>query len=216
MSSTYCQTSQVSSATSAMATDPGNKLLWHARRQRLEGEAMRDAILRLAGELNLRMFGVSSRPKLPDKISSYAWKADQKIEDQERRSIYVFAKRNMRFPMFDAFDLPDMHNSCARRTQTITAPQALLLLNSDFTLERARRWAARLLAQHAGDDRSLIGEAYRAAWGRQPTNDEIALGLQFLHTQAELAQGHARSARTDAVSDFCHALINANEFLYID
>jgi hypothetical protein len=220
MSSTYCQTSLASSPTSeqsrATALDRDNRLLWHARRRRLEGETMRDAILNLSGELNPRMFGVSSRPKLPDKISSYAWKADAKIEDRERRSIYVFAKRNMRFPMFDAFDLPDMHNSCARRTQTITAPQALLLLNSDFTLERARRWAARLLVRHTSDDRSLIGEAYRAAWGREPANDEIALGLQFLHTQAELAGGHHGSARMDAVTDFCHALMNANEFLYID
>ena len=105
----------------------------------------------------------------------------------------------MRFPMFDAFDLPDMHNSCARRTQTITAPQALLLLNSDFTLERARHWAARLLLQHAADARSLIREAYRTAWGRQPTSEEAALGLQFLHTQAELAALFGSRSRASEV-----------------
>src|SRR5205807_1620650 len=196
--------------------DGENKLLWHARRQRLQGETMRDAMLSLSGELNPRMFGVSARPTLPEKISNYAWKPDARAEDQLRRSIYLFAKRNMRFPMFDAFDLPDMHNSCARRTQTITAPQALLLLNSDFTLERARHWAARLLLQHAADARSLIREAYRTAWGRQPTSEEAALGLQFLHTQAELSGGHNGAARMDAVTDFCHALMNTNEFLYID
>ena len=58
------------------------------------------------------------------RISNYAWKPDPEPVNRMRRSIYVLAKRNMRYPLFDAFDLPDMHNSCARRTQTTTAPQA--------------------------------------------------------------------------------------------
>ncbi len=54
-------------------------------------------------------------PKLPEKISNYAWKPDAKLEDQNRRSIYVFVERNMRYPLFDAFDWPDLHNSCSPR-----------------------------------------------------------------------------------------------------
>src|SRR5205807_315250 len=90
----------------ALTADPGNKLLWHARRRRLEGEALRDAFLILAGDLNDRMFGYSARPRLPDKVSNYAWKPDAHVADQNRRSIYIFTKRNMRYPLFDAFDLP--------------------------------------------------------------------------------------------------------------
>ncbi|HEV3446335.1 MAG TPA: DUF1549 and DUF1553 domain-containing protein [Gemmataceae bacterium] len=220
MSSAYCQTSQISAGTSeqvkASAVDPANRFLWHARRQRLEGEAMRDAMLSLSGELNPRMFGVSAHPRLPEKISNYAWKPDAKAEDQQRRSIYLFAKRNMRYPMFDAFDLPDMHNSCARRTQTTTAPQALLLLNGDFTLERARSWAAQLLAAHHGDAQGLVAGAYRAAWGRQASDEEIRLGLKFLHDQAERLSLSNGEKKEEIVADFCHVLMNANEFLYID
>ena len=220
MSSTYCQTSQISGGTSeqlkASAVDPENKLLWHARRQRLEGEAMRDAMLSLSGELNPRMFGVSAHPRLPEKISNYAWKPDAKAEDQQRRSIYLFAKRNMRYPMFDAFDLPDMHNSCARRTQTTTAPQALLLLNGDFTLGEARSWAAQLLAAHHGDEQGLVAGAYRAAWGRQASDEEIRLGLKFLHDQAKRLSLSNGEKKEESVADFCHVLMNANEFLYID
>jgi hypothetical protein len=220
MSSAYCQTSQVSAGTSeqvkAATVDRENKFLWHARRQRLEGEAMRDAMLNLSGELNPHMFGVSARPRLPEKISNYAWKPDARAEDQLRRSIYVFAKRNMRYPMFDAFDLPDMHNSCARRTQTTTAPQALLLLNGDFTLERARSWAGQLLASHHGDEQGLVADAYRAAWGRQASDEEIRLGLKFLHDQTELLALPNGEKKEQAVADFCHVLMNANEFLYID
>src|SRR5207248_11341025 len=122
----------------ALTVDRDNKLLWHARRRRLEGEALRDAMLSLSGEVNRRMFGPSARPKLPEGLSKYAWKPDAREEDQHRRSIYVLAQRNMRYPLFDVFDLPDMHNSCSRRVGTTTAPQALLLLNGELTKERAR------------------------------------------------------------------------------
>ncbi len=195
----------------ALEADPENHLLWHARRRRLEGEEVRDAMLSVSGELNARMFGVSARPKLPDRISSYAWKPDAKPEDQDRRSVYVFAKRNLRYPLFDAFDLPDMHNSCARRAVTTTAPQALLLLNGDFALERARRLGADLAKQFPTDDAGLAARAYRLAWGRPATDDEVRLAVKFLAAQTDAL--HSRDA---AVADFCHALLNTNEFLYVD
>jgi len=195
----------------ALTADHDDHLLWHARRRRLEGEAIRDAMLSVSGELNPRSFGVSARPKLPDRIGSYAWKPDAKPEDQDRRSVYVFAKRNLRYPLFDAFDLPDMHNSCARRAVTTTAPQALLLLNSDFTLERARKMGDDLKALFPSDDAGLAARAYRLAWGRAADDDEVRLAVKFLAAQA--AALHSRDA---AVADFCHALLNANEFLYVD
>jgi hypothetical protein len=224
LSATYCQDSRVDPSAKALSVDKENHLLWHARRRRLEGEAIRDASLALSGELNLRMFGPSARPKLPEKISSYAWKPDAKIEDQNRRSIYVFVKRNLRYPLFDAFDWPDLHNSCSRRVTTTTAPQALLLLNGDFTRERAEKLGAALRARPGEKDADLVAHAYRAAWGRPATADEVRLGVKFLSTQAETirSKGDAAEAkepaaiRAAAVVDFCHALLNTNEFLYID
>src|SRR5262249_9731667 len=109
----------------AMKADPDDSLLWHARRRRVEGEAIRDAVLALAGNLNPQAFGISAKPELPSSLSKYAWKVDDDERSRNRRSIYVLAKRNLRYPLFDAFDLPDMHNSCSRRLQTTTAPQAL-------------------------------------------------------------------------------------------
>jgi hypothetical protein len=218
-SATYQQSSLVnlddSRHAKASEADPVNTLLWHARRRRLEGEALRDAMLAVSGELNLRMFGPSAKPKLPAGISKYAWKADTKPAEQNRRSVYVLAQRNMRYPLFDAFDWPDMHNSCAQRQQTTSAPQALLLLNGELTLERAQHWAAQLLGQHAEDPRALVAEAYCSAWGRPATEDEIQLGLRFLETQA--ASSQAEGGKLDAaVVDFCHAVLNSNEFMYVD
>jgi hypothetical protein len=229
LSATYQQDSRADSSKPshrrALATDPANHLLWHARRRRLEGEAVRDAMLALSGELSLRMFGRSARPSLPANISKYAWKPDPRPEDQHRRSIYVLAQRNMRYPLFDAFDLPDMHNSCARRLTTTTAPQALLLLNGDLALQRANRLADRLCEQCGTDEGRILAQAYRLAWGRSPREEEIELGLRFLslQTDALLARPHpagvARdrsAARTAALAAFCHALLNTNEFLFID
>ncbi len=195
----------------ALTADHDDHLLWHARRRRLEGEAIRDAMLSISGELNPRPFGVSARPKLPDHIGSYAWKPDAKPEDRDRRSVYVLAKRNLRYPLFDAFDLPDQQNSCARRAVTTTAPQALLLLNSVFTLERARKMGADLKALLPSDDAGLAARAYRLAWGRPADDDEVRLAVKFL--AAQTATLHSRDA---AVADFCHALLNTNEFLYVD
>jgi hypothetical protein len=213
-SAAYCQSSAVDRHNPlharALAADRDNKLLWHARRRRLEGETLRDTMLALSGELSRRMYGPSARPKLPPGISKYAWKPDARSQDQNRRSVYVLAKRNMRYPLFDAFDLPDMHNSCSRRAQTTTAPQALLLLNSEQTRECARTWAAALTARHGSDVNALVADAYRGAWGRQASQDEVRLGVAFIR--------QARRGRQppEAIADFCHALLNANETLYID
>ncbi len=131
----------------------------------------------------------------------------------------------MRYPLFDAFDLPDMHNSCARRLTTTTAPQALLLLNSDFVLERSQALAAKL-SEHFGEDEArLVAHGYRLAWSRQATVGEIELGQRFVSKQAEMLRTRANAgggamdgeaARRAALADFCHALLNTNEFLFID
>src|SRR5262249_846540 len=161
------------------------------------------------------------RPKLPEGVSKYAWKPDKREADQHRRSIYVLAQRNMRYPLFDVFDLPDQHNSCSRRVQTTTPPQALLLLNGEFTLERPRRWAAALLARDGEKFQCLAAGAYRSAWSRRATGEEIRLGAEFIRRQMELRQAAgnrqgAESPLAAAVIDFCHAIINANEMLYVD
>ncbi len=218
LSEAYCQDSQVDPKRDekALAKDQPNRLLWHMNRQRLEGEALRDALLSLSGELNLRMYGPSARPKLPDKISSYAWKPDAKPEDQNRRSVYVLVKRNLRYPLFDAFDGPDLHNSCPRRANTTTAPQALLLLNGEFAEERAQRLGTDILAQHGSDDAGLVTHVYRSAWGRNPTSEEVRLGVKFVTEQTARLKAKGDDARKSAVIDFCHAVLNTNEFLYVD
>jgi hypothetical protein len=217
----------------AQQIDPSNKLLWHFRRVRLRGETVRDAILQISGDLNLTMYGASSRPELPAALteSRYAWEPDSNVADRHRRSIYLFARRNLRDPILAAFDPPDRISSCARRSFTVTAPQALTLLNGKMALDQSRRWAGRLLAETAKDRTRFITAAYRQAFGRRPLGGELADADQFLSEQSRMIDAsealeqsllpepmprEMRPAEAAATVDFCHALMNASEFLFVD
>jgi hypothetical protein len=155
----------------------------------------------------------------------------QDEQERNRRSVYVFVRRNLRYPLFEAFDFPDTHEPCARRSVTNTAPQALMLFNSELAVKPAQAMAGRLLRE-ASTPEARVERAYRLAFGRPPDAAEQALSLRFLREQA----GHLRSraarpeplklpsgapegpdpAEGAALVDFCHALMNANEFLYVD
>jgi hypothetical protein len=213
--------------------DPDNTLLWRMNRQRLEGEIIRDAMLATSGELNPRGGGPSAHPELPPGISErYGWKASDDPAERNRRSIYVFVRRNMRYPLFELFDMPDTHETCGRRNRTTTAAQSLFLLNSELILSQARALAGRVLCEAGSDTTASITRAFRLAFGRAPSTDELRISTEFLARQAELAR--ARSADSAALAlptpmpdgfdpaagaaltDFCHALFNANEFVYVD
>ncbi len=220
----------------ALQADPDNHLLWHFRRHRLDGESIRDAMLSISGQINVKMYGESERPKLPDGLkSTYAWKADENPEDRNRRSIYLFARRNLRLPLLESFDLPDMHNSCPRRSDTTTAPQALHLLNSEFALDQARRLAGRVLNDYCEceGEEARVRVIYELAFGRLPDPGEAAAAVTFLEQQAATITEHGGAAKKDllpipeplaamdlehaaAYVDLCHALLNSSEFLFVD
>jgi len=195
----------------AARVDPENRLLWRAARRRLEGEVIRDAALQAAGLLNLRAGGPSVFPALPRGMEAGdKWRATTDSVEQNRRSIYVFVRRNLRYPFFEAFDMPDTHESCGRRNVTVTAPQALLLLNDDLLLAWARGFAARV-CESAGEDgeRAQIVAAYRIAYSRSPDAAEVELALAFLARQRGLL-----AERAAPLADLCHVLLNSNEFVY--
>jgi hypothetical protein len=235
-SAVYRQASQPEQnlwASTAARVDPDNKLLWHARVKRREAEAIRDAALQVAGQLNPRMYGPSAQPEISPPLADdrYAWDPDPRPEDRNRRSIYVFARRNFTLPLFRAFDLPDRINSCPLRETTITAPQSLVMLNSQFTLTQARFMAGQLLADHCKDTIRLVRQTYLCAFDREPDSEELAAATQFLERQARLiasGSGPVRdslpqplpagvcAAHAAAVVDFCHTLLNSAEFLYVE
>ena len=231
LSSVYQQSSAFNEE-SAKA-DPDNKLLWRFGRQRLTGEEIRDSILAVSGQLNRQMFGPAVFPEIPEGLEIRGgWKKNESEEARNRRSIYVFVRRNSRYPMFAAFDMPDTHESCARRAVTTTAPQALSLLNDKVILRAAMAFASRVLKDCEADVNAQIAAAYRLAFSREPDANDRQMALEFLRkqtaiikTRLEAKQPVAQLANLPAgidpshaaaFVDLCHALLNSNEFVYVN
>ena len=210
----------------AAEADPSNRLLWAFPRQRHDSEVIRDASLAVSGVLNLKAGGPSIYPELPQGMVSPrgGWRLSA-LDERNRRSVYIFVKRNSRYPMMEAFDMPDTHESCPRREVTTTAPQALTMLNDKVVLEWAQAFAARALA-----DKDPVDRAFRLAYSRPPDAWEKDTVQTFFFKQksviAERAAKGEKLALPSAVPagvepayaaafvDFCQMLLNSNEFVY--
>jgi len=211
LNSNTWQQSSAYSEESAKA-DPQNKYLWRFNRQRLEGETIRDSMLATAGRLNTKMGGPGIFPPLPPGVDPRGgWKKNEDTSEAERRSVYVFVRRNVRYPMFETFDMPDTHESCARRNATITSNQALDLLNNSLVFDWSKAFAGRVLNDGGMAAESQIDRAYKLAYARPPNADERRMALAFLDKQQSVA-----GDRKLAFEDLCHMLLNSNEFLYVN
>ena len=234
LSNTYQQSTRTDPI--AAKLDPTNRLLWRMNRIRLEGEALRDSILTVSGRLNPEMGGPGIYPSLSEEVlstgSTHKWGSSPE-DQQRRRTIYVFQRRSLILPIVEAFDGPDLVNTCPRRTTTTIAPQALALFNGDFSRTEARYFAERVQKEAGDDGAKQIDFAYRIALVRLPTAAQKTVALEFLAKQKRLYLNGGKSGATaktasapdanaekkaalDALSDFCHVLINTNEFLYMD
>jgi cytochrome c553 len=196
--------------------DPGNRLLWRFHRRRLEGEAIRDTLLALAGTLDPTLYGRAG--------------AD---ETSPRRSIYLERKRS-RLPLFlRVFDSPDFVSGVAVRSATTTAPQALALLNSPACRRLAETFADRVLAatdevpslppppgtsaaDPAGRGPRSVRTAYAFALGRSPGASERDDALAFLTAQETAHRPLGDQAARAALVDFCHILMTLNETIHIE
>ena len=133
-------------------------------------------------------------------------------DDNRRRSIYLFQRRSLTFPLMDVFDGAPMNQSCAARPQTTVAPQALALFNGEFAREAAVHFATRLKREAGDDPTKQIERAFQLAFNRVPSKVERITAVNFLREQT--ATRHADPAV--ALADFCHVLLNSNELIYSD
>jgi hypothetical protein len=240
LSATYQQASRWSDP-GYRKIDPENRLLARMNRRRLEGEALRDNALAVAGTLNRALGGPMIRLPLEPEIYELIftegepdglWPTTPDVRQHTRRSLYLFNKRNLRSPLFEAFDQPDTLNSCPVRPVSTFAPQALILLNGPFMREQAAAFAARILLQTPGGESGWVELAYRLALARPPLSEELRMARDFLTEQGayfrerlqlrlpvSLPPGIPQTidpALAAAFVDFCLAMFNRNEFLYVD
>ena len=187
------------------AADPDNRLLWQYRPQRLEAEALRDAIMTVSGGIDLTVGGPPVFPHVPQELLLAArngyWENQGDGPEVWRRSVYVFRRRSLSFPFFETFDLPDQNQTAAARNVSTVATQALTLMNNEFVLNQARLFADRLERAAPGDVDRQIDLAYRIALTRPPAPEE-----------AEIARGLVSS---QSLVDLTHVMLNLNEFLYL-
>ncbi len=216
----------------ASRTDPFNKLFWRFPPRRHEGEVLRDSALSVAGLLNTRLGGPGAFPPLPEGMPKPfgGWNTEEKPSDHRRRSVYVFVRRNTPYPMLDAFDFPDTHESCSMRNRTTTAPQALSLLNGEEPAQWARAFAGRVLEAAGAEPSKQVEAAYRLAYSRAPSPAEKDTAVTFFDRQAQiiaaqLEQGQDASvpdrvpsgisvAQAASLVDYCLMLLNSNEFAF--
>ena len=210
LSKTYRQDSRSPRETDAVESvekDPENRLLWKFSRRRLDAEQVRDAMLAVAGRLNTTMGGPSIMVPVERELvellyKPIQWRPADDSGEHNRRSVYLIAKRNLRVPFLEVFDQPPLQTSCSRRESSTHAPQALELLNGDFSNRLARSFADRLFQEVGEDPREQVEQAYRLAAGREPSQQELALAMDFLADRP--------------LSEFALAVFSLNAFLYVN
>ena len=180
--------------------DPANRLLSRFPVRRLAAEEIRDAMLAVTGELNPEMGGPGVFPKINWEVAMQprhimgsvapAYTPSVKKSDRDRRTVYAFRFRTLSDPFLEVFNKPVAETSCERRDETTVATQALTLINSQFTRDRAVALADRI-AKQSGDAAEQARRAFRRTLLRDPTGEELAAAVSHLeamraeHAEAE-------------------------------
>ena len=198
--------------------DPDNLLLSHFPMRRMDAETIRDSILKIGDRLDLRQFGPADAVEIsPD---------GEVVSKSLRRSIYLIRRRSTPVTLLEVFDAPRLETNCIMRRQSNVPSQALVLWNGDLVRESARFFAGRIIDAVGADQEEQIKRVYLTALTRGPSPRELGDALQSLeqmrqrwldHLQQE-SSAEPRYTRAEwlALSTFCHVILNAAEFTYVN
>jgi cytochrome c553 len=205
LSDTY-RRSSVGDAQS-LQKDPENQYLSRMNRRRLDGDSIRDTMLAVSGSLNLKMGGMGIIPPLTREEILAArmpnlWPPHPDPAEHNRRSIYLQMKRSLTLPMLQIFDAPDTSTSCPQRETSTVAPQALALMNSEFSQAQAEQFAARIKKQAGDDPVAAVNAGWRIAFGRSPSEEERKTAVEYLGR--------------NSLTRLCLLMFNMSELIYVD
>jgi hypothetical protein len=224
-STAYRQTSQRDRAKDDF--DPDNRLLHRMNLQRLEAEAVRDALLAVSGKLNAKAFGPPVPVRENDvgmivvgkgtKDLARGTVKEEALPEGEvfRRSVYVQVRRSMPLGVLETFDGAALEPNCEVRRNSTATPQALLLLNSDFILEQARFFAERVRKEAGDDVKKQVIRAWRLAYTNAPAEADVRAGVAFVEAQKKALKANKEPALA-ALALYAQALLSSNRFLYVD
>lgn len=214
MSNTYQQTAVASDA--ALKADPANFLLGRFSMRRLTAEEVRDSILYVSYQLNMKAGGESVYPKIPKEVLAgqsvpgAGWPTSPKV-DGNRRSIYAHVKRSLQVPILVQYDQADPDTSCPVRYTTTVPTQALGMLNGEFTNEAAADLATRLQRDAMGVE-AQVKLAIKLTTARNASDAEVKADVAFINK----LQQEAKLSPADALKQYCLLTLNLNEFVYLD
>jgi hypothetical protein len=200
-----------------LAKDPGNDLFWRFDMRRLGAEELRDSILAVTGQLNLKMYGPGVYPEISAEVLATqsqpgsGW-GKSPPEEQNRRSVYVHVKRSLILPILSEFDFCDTDSSCAVRFATTQPTQALGMLNGEFAGAQAQALAERLRREAGGDREAQVRRALRLALGRPADAKSVERGVRLIESLVSRG-GLSEEA---SLKLFCLTVLNLNEFAYLD
>ena len=211
-SAVYRQVSQLPVRSSAdingknpAEVDANNSLYWRMNRRKLEAEAVRDAMLVIAGQLNPTMTGPGFRNfviERPEHSPHFEYgKHNPADETTFRRSVYRFIVRSQPEPFMTVLDCADPSLRVEKRNESVSPLQALAMLNHGFMLVMSQ-WMAERLAISDDDRDHQVRQAFQQTFSREPTRDELAELTAF--------------AKRHGMANLCRALFNLNEFSFID
>jgi hypothetical protein len=185
--------------------DVDNHFLWRANRRRLEAEALRDAVLLVAGKLDTAMGGPSFQDfviERPEHSPHYQYHLfDPDDPKSHRRSIYRFLVRSQPQPFMTTLDCADPSLRVEKRTESLSALQALATLNNGFMVAMSRNFAERI-ARDTAEPNEQVDRIFRLALGRPPTADERLALVDY--------------ARHHGLANACRVVLNLNEFAFVD
>ncbi|MBD9362987.1 DUF1549 and DUF1553 domain-containing protein [Methylomonas fluvii] len=221
--------------------DGENQLLAVFPRQRLEAEQVRDSLLAAAGKLEEKVGGPSVYPPLPKAINTTsgnfqgdpAWKTSKDVHDQNRRSLYIFTRRSIPYPILDSFNMASPQEAHSKREVTTTPLQALTLYNSELIFDWSKSLAGRVINEAGEDEEDRISRLYQILFARQPNDGEKESLQAFLNEQEAIIRAKAADGkfevnvpagvkdkplgdpvRAAAFVDLVHVVANSNEFIY--
>ena len=197
--------------------DPENRLLWRAHRRRLEPEVLRDAMLAVAGTLDLKPMD-STVWYLKDQATGAGDNKVRRRTDFFCRSVYLPVIRNDLPELFDVFDFADPHVTTGMRPQTMVATQGLFLLNDDSVMASAEAAARRVLADRAaGGKKALVARLFELVLNLPASDEEQRELLTFIgDSQRRLSEEGDAEAELRAWSMACHALLASSRFQILE
>jgi hypothetical protein len=219
----------------AFAADPENKLLAVFPRHRLDAEQLRDSLLAAGGLLDTTLGGPSVFPPVPDNLNAgNRWSTSKEQQDHYRRSLYIFTRRSVAYPLLEAFDMASAQQVHSQRDVTTTPLQALTLYNSDITFESSKALAGRVIRDAGSNEAARLDRLYEILFSRKPDKAERSTLLAFLDEHEQVLKEQSLHdgkfavnvptgieavqagdpLRAAAFVDLVHTVANSNEFAY--